>query len=188
MPFHGSLVELDLAVLLQHALGLACAAGSVDGKAGVVGLRLLEAALRLGMQDFLPDVTVQRQPAPAVGTNGVDPLGRVAVFHHCEGRAGLPDTEHGDKGSGASGQFDQHKVLFSEPFCREIGVDTGREFLRLPAGIIRPGELLRQKNRIGVLLHHFFPAFAHVGNSFQKIKFHFSQLPAFVSRRGSQRC
>ena len=172
----GGLVQLDLAVLLQHALGLAGAAGGVDGKAGVMLLRLPVALQGLRHQDLRPGVLVDLQAAAAVLPDRLDPFRRVAVLHHGEGGPGLPHTQHGDKGPGVPGQADQHKVLPADAFPRKIAVHPGGQLVHLSPGEAALRLLLRQEDGRRLPGRQRRPTFAHIGDRLEKIQIHRQRL------------
>ena len=115
----GSLIQFDLPVLLQNAFGLSRAAGCINGKAGVVGVRLSVSGGRLCPQDLLPGGCIDHETAPAVLPDRLDPLRRVVVLHHSKSSPRLKDPQHGDKRARVPRKSDHDKIFRSDSLCKE---------------------------------------------------------------------
>ena len=137
---------------MQNALGIAGGSGGVDGISRIVVVNGLVTGLWIGLHDLFPGVGVQLKFAAAVLADVVDTLGCVGVLHQRPGSACLPDAEHGDHRHDASGQVDQHKVLFADAVIGKIGIDPAAHVVELRIGDTLCVCLVKQNGGVGVFL------------------------------------
>ena len=121
----------EIAVLVQHTLGIARGSRGVNSVGGVVVVCHGVTALRLCRHQLVPAGGVQLIPAAAVGTYVVNTVGRVGILHQRPRRARLPYADHRDDGHYAARQVDQHKVLFADPLGAEVGIDPAAHVIKL---------------------------------------------------------
>ena len=124
--FQRCLVQLDFSVLLQHTFGLSGAAGSIDRKAGVMIRCPAESGKGGCLQDVLPRLLVNHQPAPAVLPDGFDPFRGIRIFHCGEGGPRFPDPEHRNKRTRVPWKTDQDEILRADSPAFQIAVNPGR--------------------------------------------------------------
>ena len=160
----GSLIQFDLPVLLQNALGLSRAAGCINGKTGVVRVRLPVSVSRLCLQDLLPCGCIDHQPASAVLADCLDPLRRVVVLHHRKGSARLPDSQHRYKGARVAREPDHDKIFHSDPLCAEPPEDPGGQFIHLLPRVTAPREFFRNKGARGRAGRNLRPLLTYIRN------------------------
>ena len=135
MSLQRGLVQLDLAIFLQHSLGLACTAGGVNGKTGIAVICPAETRQWLRRQNLVPCCFVNHDAAAAILPDCLDTLRRVGVFHCCKRCTGLPHTQHRDERPRVPGKPDQHEILSTDSFAGKPAVDAAGQFIDLPAGI-----------------------------------------------------
>ena len=122
--------------------------------------------------DLFPYGFVDDLTASAVAPDCLDPFRRIRILDHSECGAGLPDAKHGNKRTRVPRKADQDKVLRSDFFLLQPRVDAGRLVIHLLSAITVSGQFFRQKYRCGIFDDNFRPAFTHIWNFAQKVKFH----------------
>ena len=137
----GDAVDLDgfdgavqVAVFVQHALGVACGTRGVDRVGGVVLIRRFKAGKRLGTHDLIPVLSGNLQLAAAVRADIADALGSIGILYQRPCGAGFPDTDHRDDRKNAAGQIDEDKILTTDAALFEIGVYAGAHIVQLRVG------------------------------------------------------
>ena len=124
------------------------------------------------LQDVLPRLLVNHQPAPAVLPDGFDPFRGIRIFHCGEGGPRFPDPEHRNKRTRVPWKTDQDEILRADSPAFQIAVNPGGQFIRLAPGKTGSGHLFRQENGIRLLPHHGSPALTYIGDGVQEIRFH----------------
>ena len=141
---------LEIAVLVQDALGAAGRAGGVDGIGGIVLVRVLVPGKRGESHDLVPVLGTDLKPAAAVLADIADALRRIGVLHQGPGSAGLPHADHGDDGQHAAGQVDEHKVLPADFVLLQPAVYAAGEIVQLGIGDALCMRIVKQNRRTRV--------------------------------------
>ena len=99
-----------------------------------MGIRLNMSGEGFQAHDFLPVCRTDLILTSAVLPDKTDPVRRIGVLDQDPCCARFPYTDHGNDRKDTAGKIDQDKILFSDAFLFQPGIDPARHFIQTVIG------------------------------------------------------